>query len=200
MEILNNNIDGAISNKDKELNKAKEIKKTEEENESYNTGVILNEYQQELMENKIEINTIKEAISNLKSFEDISSPLIINYPPSSKTKIDQKKFPKKLDIRPKPYWNKRKKMNWEIVNTADPLIICLDNRKFKVTPDIGSISKIDINQWNINLDVSKFWVKLTSQVYDPERMTKLLIILRTNKNWLNKDIEWTPWAIVEEIE
>jgi hypothetical protein len=48
-----------------------------------------------------EIQAIKNAIGSLKSFEDL--PITINYPTSSKEKIDRKVFPKKLDIRPKPY-------------------------------------------------------------------------------------------------
>lgn len=163
------------------------------------TRAELNEFQKELIkENDPEIEAIKKAIGTLKSFKDL--PITINYPLSSKEKITQKKFPQKLDMWPKPFWDKRKNNKWEIVNNADPLMICLDNRKFTVTPDIWSISKIDINQWNISLDVSKFWVKLTSQVYDPERMTKLLIILWTHKSGLNTDITWTPWAIVKEVK
>lgn len=163
------------------------------------TRAELNEFQKELIkENGPEIDAIQKAIGSLKSFKDL--PLIINYPITSKEKIVQKQFPKKLDMRPKPYWDNRENDKWEIVDSPDPLVIWLDNRKFTVTPDIWSISKIDINQWHINLDVSKFWVQLTSQVYNPERMTKLLIILWTHKSGLNKDIEWTPWAIVKEVK
>ncbi len=163
------------------------------------TRAELNEFQKELIkENEPEIEAIKKAIGSLKSFKDL--PLTINYPASSKEKITQKTFPQKLDMWPKPFWDKRKNIKWEIVDNADPLMICLDNRKFTVTPDIWSISKIDINQWKINLDVSKFGVKLTSQIYDPERMTKLLIILWSHKSGLNTDIEWTPWAIVKEVK
>lgn len=163
------------------------------------TKAELNDIQEKLIkESWPEIQAIKDAIASLKSFKDL--PLIINYPLSSKDKITQKKFPKTLDMWPKPFWDKRKNIEWKIVNSADPLIICLDNRKFKVTPDIWSISKIDISQWNISLDISKFWIKLTSQVYDPERMTKLLIILWTHWSWLNTDIANTPWAEVKEIK
>jgi len=163
------------------------------------TRAELNKFQKEIMkENESEIEAIKNAIASLESFE--SFPIKIKYPTSS---IDQKKFPQTLDIRPKPYlneWkNERKNDKWETVS-PDPLMICLDNRKFTVTPDIWTISKININQWNISLDVSKFWVKLTSQVYDPERMTKLLIILWTHSSWLNTDITWTPWAMVKEVK
>lgn len=167
--------------------------------ETKETRAELNEFQKEIMkENEPEIEAIKKAIGSLASFKNL--PITINYPVSSKEKIDQKKFPQKLDMWPKPFWYKRKNIKWEIINNADPLMICLDNRKFTVTPDIWSISKIDINQWNISLDVSKFWVKLTSQVYDPERMTKLLIILWTHKSGLNTDIAGTPWAIVKEVK
>jgi len=159
----------------------------------------LNEFQKEIMkENEPEIEAIKEAIGSLQSFKNL--PLTINYPITSKEKITQKKFPQKLDMWPKPFWNKWKNIKWEIVDDPDPLMICLDNRKFTITPDIWSISKIDVNQWNINLDVSKFWVKLTSQIYDPERMTKLLIILWTHTSGLNTDIAWTPRAIVKEVK
>jgi hypothetical protein len=54
-----------------------------------------------LKENGPEIDAIQKAIGSLKSFKDL--PLTINYPISSKEKIAQKKFPKKLDMRPKPY-------------------------------------------------------------------------------------------------
>lgn len=163
------------------------------------TKAKLNDFQKEIMEeNEPEIEAIKKAIGSLKSFEGL--PVTINYPLSSKEKITQKKFPQKLDMWPKPFWDKRKNIEWKILNNADPLMICLDNRKFTVTPDIWSISKIDINQWKISLDVSKFGVKLTSQVYDPERMTKLLIILWTHKSGLNTDIAGTPWAIVKEVK
>lgn len=150
-----------------------------------------------IIENSAEIDAIKRSIESLKSFEDL--PITINYPISSKEKINQKKFPQKLDMRPKPFGKKWKKIDWNIIDNPDPLMICLDNRKFTVTPEIWTISSISIRNWIINMDVSKFWIKINSQSYDAERMTKLLIILRTHKNWLNKDIEWTPWAIVKEV-
>ncbi|MEI8253202.1 MAG: hypothetical protein WCG25_05675 [bacterium] len=53
-----------------------------------------------IKENEPEIEAIKKAIGSLKSFKDL--PVNINYPISSKEKIAQKKFPKTLDMRPKP--------------------------------------------------------------------------------------------------
>ena len=163
------------------------------------TKAELSGFQKELMkENEKEVEAIKNAISSLKSFKNF--PLIIKYPESSKEKIDQKKFPQKLDIRPKPSWNKRKNDKSEIVNIPDPLMIYLDDRKFTITPDIGTISDVKVDQWNIALKVSKFGLVLWNEIYNPERMTKLLIILWTHKSDLNTDIEWTPWAIVKEVK
>jgi len=163
------------------------------------TKAELNEFQRELIkENEPEIEAIKKAIGSLKSFKDL--PVNINYPISSKEKIAQKKFPKTLDMRPKPVWDRRKNNKWEIIDSPDPLIICLDGRKFTITPDIGKISDIGITMWNIKLQISKFGIVLKNETYDPDRMTKLLIILWTHKSGLNKDITNTPRADVKEIK
>jgi hypothetical protein len=43
-------------------------------------------------------------------------------------------------------------------------------------------------------------VKIKTEIYDPARMTKLLILLWTHKSGLNTDIESTPWAKVKEVK
>lgn len=138
------------------------------------------------------VEDIKKAISNLKSFNDL--PISISY----SEKQEANKLPETFDIRPKPFWNKRKDISWKAIEKPDYLMIFLNNRKFKVNPDVWTINNINIKQWNIILEI-KVWFLLKDEKYNPDRMTKLLILLRTHKSGYNKDITWTPRASVKEL-
>ena len=65
---------------------------------------------------------------------------------------------------------------------------------------LASFNSFSIHALQLILQISKFGIVLKNETYDPDRMTKLLIILWTHKSGLNKDITNTPRADVKEIK
>ncbi|MCF7834463.1 hypothetical protein K9M48_00210 [Candidatus Gracilibacteria bacterium] len=173
------------------------IDQQKEQEKEKKTKIKLDALKNELMKgNEIEIESIKKSILSLKSFKDF--PIVIKYPESSKEKIDQKKFPQKLDMRPKPFGDKWKNIDGEITNSPEKLFIKLDNRKFIVDPDIGYVSNIIIDQGNIDMHVSKFGILFRKELYTPERMTNLVMILWNHQMGYDTDV--TPGDLVDVRE
>jgi len=139
------------------------------------------------------VDDIRKTISKLTSFNGL--PININYTDKS----EKNRLPQILDMWPKPFWNKRKNIDWKTIENPGYLMICLNNRKFKVSPDVWKINNINIKEWSIILEI-KVWFLSKDESYNPERMTKLLILLRTHTSGYYKDIPWTPRASVEEIK
>lgn len=136
-------------------------------------------------------NDIRQTISALKSFNEL--PIKISY----KNNVESNKLPKTLDMRPKPFWDKWENIDWKISEKPDYLLISLDNRKFKIIPELWKIDNITIKEWSVILEI-KVWFLWKDEKYDSDRMTKLLILLRTHTSGYNKDIYWTPRASVKE--
>lgn len=165
-------------------------------NQEYTKGTGI-EMEQTKIANMEELLAIQTTVNQMKSFNDF--PLTIQYPESSKDKITNKQFPKTLDIWPKPTNEWRKDETGNRLETPDPLIIVLDNRKFTITPEIGSISKIIIQNGKIILDISKFGVIIKTEIYDSKRLTLLIIKIRNHTSGKGNDINETPRAIAIEL-
>ena len=136
---------------------------------------------------------IKKTIARLKSFNDL--PIKIDY----KDKQETNNLPKTLDMWPKPFWNKRKNIDWKTIEKPEYLLMCLNNRKFKINPDVWKIDNVIIKEWSVILEL-KVWFLWKDETYNSERMTKLLLLLRTHTSGYNKDIPWTMLATVKEIK
>jgi hypothetical protein len=145
----------------------------------------------ERIESDPRISTLKNKIAWLKSFNDLPLKIdyqIINHPISSKESL-----PTTIDIAPKPLGKKRI-LDGKEVKKPDPVIISLNNRKFSVTPDIGGISKIAIENGGLIMETT-----FKNETYNAARLTKLLLLLRRYKWPKNQDIAWTPLAQAREI-